>query len=195
MATPLNTSSIVPEKTRSLSDYCQFLVNFLPLGKLWEPISDTFKLLLEAFAEEFNRNDQRNIDLITEMIPGESNELLPDWERIALTSDELVVGGGTLAERQARVSTKIFDTVEPPTKQFFEDIALARGVTISITFPAGGFRVGVARVGDRLEGPTAAFIWIVDWVAGDKDEYARLEPTFRRLKHAHTFLVFNAAPP
>jgi len=45
-----------------------------------------------------------------------------------------------------------------------------------------------------LAGETGVFIWTVDWIAGDKDEYNRLEPTFRRLKHAHTFLAFNPPP-
>ena len=193
--TPLNTEDIVPVKTRTLANFCQLLVNFLPIGRLWDPINTTLKLLLEAFAEEFDRNDQRNIDLQRELIPGESVELLVDWERVALAPDELIVGGGTIAERQARVSTKIFDTQDPPTKQFFEVLALARGVVIAISFTSGGFRVGVSRVGQRLHGSSSVFIWIVDYVSGDKNEYARLEATFRRLKHAYQFLQFNAAPP
>jgi len=193
--TVVDITKIGVVKTSTLQDYCNLFLNLLPIGLLWRNLNKVWLDFIKAMAVEPNRTDQRNVDLQNELIPGLSVELLPDWERISLNEDELAFGGTTLESRQSRVNTKIFKTFLPPTKQFFLDFAMERGITINITFSLGTFRVGVNRVGDRLRGEGNVFVWIVDYVSGSKLEYASLEATFRRLKHAHTHLIFNPAPP
>lgn len=189
-----NLQDIKPVKVRTLADYTEFLFRFLPVGRLWDVFNETFNDLFEAFAEEFNRNDQRNIDLQKEAIPGLATETLEQWEFDVLLPDELPDETVTISERQARICTKLFNTPNNPTAQFFENFALDRGVVIAISFAAGAFRVGINRVGDRLQGTYNNFIWVVDYVSGPETEYIALEATFRRLAPAWQTLIFNAPP-
>lgn len=195
MATCEELQQIKPSQKRTLENYKDFLLNFLPTGPLWKNLSETFIAFMEAWAVEFHRNDGRNTDLQTEVIPGLSVELLEIWESDVLVEDELPEIGDTIFQRQCRIHSKLFSTPNNPTQKFFEDLALNRVVVIDITFPQDVFRVSVNRVGDRLSGAFNNFIWIVDYVSGDKDEYIKLETTFRRLSVAWQFLIFNPPPP
>ena len=170
-----NLNDIKPIKVRTLEDFKQFLFNYLPIGLLWNNLNEEFHDLLEAFAEEFNRNDQRNVDLQCEVIPGLSTELLEQWEQDVLLPEELPTGGETLQERRDRVQSKLFNTPNNPTEKFFKDLALDRGIAIDITFVSTAFRVGVNRMGTRIHGTTSVYIWIVDWISGSKTEYAALD--------------------
>lgn len=190
-------------KTKTLENYKAMLKNLLPVGVIWDNINDTFWDLLEAFAEELNRMDQRLVDLQNESIPYFSDELLEEWEEVALLEDEKT--GGTTAERQAIVQNKIYNPTptptdaerrQGPTEQFFTDYAAAINITItSFGFP-DRFRVGASRVGDSLISETSeAFIWIVNYTGGTTAERENMKAYFERMKPSHTRVEFNPAIP
>jgi len=194
MALNLDPAEIV--KTRVLANFTSLLRNFLPRGPLWKFLGETWETFLESKAVELDREDQRIVDLQNESIPGLSTEgeLLEDWERIALLPDENT--GGTEAERQAIVHTKIFQTNKPPTEQFFTDYAANLNITITSFGTIERFRVGTGRVGDRLwDGNATAFTWIVNYTGGTAEERAAMKAAFERLAPAHTTVEFDPAIP
>lgn len=190
-------------KTKTLESYKVMLKNLLPVGVLWDIINDTFWDLLEAFAEELNRIDQRLVDLQNESIPYFSDELLSEWEEVALLEDEKT--GGTTAERQAIVQNKIYNPTptptdaerrQGPTEQFFTDYAAAINITITSFGSLVPFRVGTGRAGDRLvPAAEAAFVWVVNYTGGTTAERENMKAYFERMKPAHTRVDFNPAIP
>lgn len=190
----MDLTQITPVKKRTITSYKNMLRALLPVGVLWENLSDDWDDLLEAFAVELDRHEQRVIDLQRENIPGLSTEaeMLPDWERNALLTDELPSPTATESERQQIVHTKIFAILEPgPTEQFFTDYAAELNITITSFSTIARFRVGTARVGDRLNDEfTEAFVWVVNYTGGTTEERQGMKVAFERMTPAHTEVRF-----
>lgn len=188
----MDLTQITPVKKRTLANYKELLRKLLPVGILWENLSDDWDLLLEAFAVELDRYEQRVIDLRREIVPGLSSELLSDWEEIALLPDEMPSPTATETERQEIVHTKIFAILEPgPTEQFFIDYAAELNITITSFTTIDRFRVGAARVGDRLNDEyTEAFVWVVNYTGGTTEERQAMKVAFERMAPAHTEVRF-----
>ena len=95
-------------KTRTIDSFTNLLTNLLPVGYLWKQLNEDFKNVLESFAVELNRLDQRCIDILNESIPGLSTDtdLLSDWENAVLTEDEKPSASASESERQTIVDTK-----------------------------------------------------------------------------------------
>lgn len=157
-----------------------------------DSLSTTFAVLLDIFATELERFEDRKLVLETEIIPGNSSELLPNWEEMMGLPDGCSPLASTEDERRARVQTKytqgksdasLIEITRHP--DFFISYAAQLGYTITIGSGLAAFRVSVNRVGDRLNSAGAAHTWTV---SGDWD--AELQCIFDDLKPAHTLIVW-----
>lgn len=187
----------------------QHLQALLPSGLPWPRSSQAaLTQLLAALAEELDRVDARGADLIDEIDPRSTLELLADWERVCGLPDacsaELAT---TLQERRAALVEKL-TSVGGSSKAYFMALAEAMGYTVEIdTFRP--FIAGVGRCGDALGGSHAVrHQWRVR-VTGARYTAFRagasqcgdllgkivraddLECKFKRLKPAHTHLIVS----
>lgn len=92
----------------SKQDFLSILQKFLPEGAAWSRALDSMLAkLLTSFAFLFSLLDLRLQDLLAELNPATSTELLPDWEIFVGACDTCCTSLGTLAERRIRVLTKL----------------------------------------------------------------------------------------
>ena len=193
----------------SQAQYVSFLKGLLPRGKAWNPSpSSVLDKLLNAMAEELARIDSRaSRDLLNEVDPRTTNELLPDWERVCGLPDPCLGTTGTLADRRESVLNKLTAT-GGQSAAYFIAVAAALGFTIEITEKFQPFKAGISKAGDRLTNGDWMFAWEVttpeaDLVdafragysaAGDPLSTSRaeaLECVLERLKPAHTVVIFT----
>ncbi len=191
---------------RDVGAYTAQLQQLLPTGAAWtrDPAA-TLTAVLAALAAEFARVDARVDDLLTEIDPRSTYELLTDWERVLGLPDGCAPVLGTLAERRAGLIQKLAG-LGGQTPAFFVALAAALGFDVVIhEFDSdvddyspgldisGGkwrlvwrvevldqtdftvFRAGVSAAGDRLT------------EGGALD----LECVIKRAKPAHTLVLFT----
>lgn len=190
------------EKTDA--DYLEQAQALLPTGPAWSR-DGSAKLtgLFGAIAVEFNRIDKRDCDLLREMIPVTTNEMLADWERVVGLPDDCTGPADSVAARRNAVVSKLRST-GGASPGYFIDLAASVGYSITITefrphragwvnpgtytdaewaytwrVNAGTttyryFRAGLARAGERLR------TWGND----------QLECILTKHKPAHTRLIF-----
>ncbi len=188
--------------------YIRLLKTLFPLGKAWSRASDgVLHKICDAMAAEMVRLDNRaSIDLLREIDPSTTFELLPDWERIVGLPDFCTgLLADTLEFRRDDVLRKLSDR-GGQSRQFFIDLALVFGyvVTIQDVLP---FRSGRGRSGDRCYGVAWKHHWIVNSVSfattvfrsgqsrsGDRLRTWRndtLECVFNQKKPSHTKVHFT----
>lgn len=149
LALPSRTGAAYAEQMRAL----------LPQGAAWDFAPDgPMAALIAALAEEFGRIDLRGLDLIEEMDPRTTLELLPDWERVAELPDTCTGAPDTAAERQAALHQKL-TRVGAQNRAAYVEMAARVGYAIRIeehrTMRAG------FRCGDRCNGLTWSHVWTV----------------------------------
>jgi uncharacterized protein YmfQ (DUF2313 family) len=88
--------------------------------------------LLRALSYSFARVVARGRDLIEEMDPRTTTELLPDWERVLGLPGDCPSPPTTLAGRRGAVWAKLLGN-DSPTPQHFVAIAAAVGYTATVT--------------------------------------------------------------
>ncbi len=93
-------------------DYVGQVRALFPRGAAWnfsaQFLSETvFNQLAEAIAIEFGRVDGRAQDLLAEMDPRTTTELIEDWERVCGLPDPCAAAPTTLADRRAAVATRL----------------------------------------------------------------------------------------
>ena len=167
--------------------YLSLLQGLLPPGSAWSrEASATLTLTLEALADELARIDLRADNLLDELYPQESIELLTDWERLCGLSAGDLPGD----RRRAAVIIQLMATGGSSLSYFqkLADVAMGVGAVV-IT-----------------EGPEA-YVWRVTFqtnlhtyfTAGDSSagellsDWSDLPATiglFERIKPAHTRLIF-----
>lgn len=187
----------------------QHLQALLPSGLPW-PRSSSAALtkLLAALGAEMDRVDARGMDLIGEIDPRSTLELLADWERVCGLPDACSAEmATTLQERRAGLVEKL-TSVGGSSKAYFIALADAMGYAIEID-EFRPFVAGVGRCGDALGGGHAVrHQWRVR-VTGARYTAFRagasqcgdllgkivraedLECKFKRLKPAHTHLIVS----
>ena len=194
----------MPLLTFTSQDYATQFQRLLPRGRIWHRalglVQDADIL---ALMPTWSRLQERLNDLITEIFPCTTDELLPEWEATLGLPDPCVGPLDTIQERQAAVCVK-FSLRGGQSKAYYEQIALALGSPITITeykpFTAGD------RAGTPLYGADWADAWkitstqiaITYFSAGVSvaGEPLRswgnnlLECTMERIKPAHTVLIF-----
>lgn len=172
-------------------DYLRQAQALLPPGRAFtrEPGAKLTQLLT-ALSEELARVDTRADELMVEIDPQTTSEMLADWERVfGLPNLCLYAVPQTVAQRRMALVAKM-SAVDDLTAQFFIDLAASLGYTVTIDENVDGspfkwrvnsagvsitdFTVGASVVGDPLR----------EW--GDE----LLECTVRSYQPAHTEVLF-----
>lgn len=160
-------------------EYLQQFQALLPEGRAWPRDPDaTLTKLLTAIADELARADGRIEDLLNELIPDQSSELLEKWERIAGMSGREAV----LAQLSAQGGA---------TSAYFIALADTLGLEISIDDNLIGYEPNftcISPCNAALQGFNKRFWWRVTVSAAGPN--AALEALFIKLKPAHTRVEF-----
>jgi len=192
--------------SRTAAQYREQLKALLPPGRaISRDGGAQIEKLLDAMAEELARLDLRGEDMTFEANPLSTNELLPDWERVAGLPD--TCGGAqseTLQGRRADLVAKLA-SVGGQTPAYFIQVAAKLGYTITIT-EFNPFRAGWSQAGDALTNGLWALTWqvnaaehtITNFRAGQSQAgeplrtwgNERLECVMSDLKPAHTQVLF-----
>lgn len=192
--------------TSTVTAYRDQLAALLPRGAAWAKQRGSMLLsLLESLAVEAARVDEHGGDLLVEMIPDTTLEMLADWERVAGLPDDCVTDETrTIETRRAALLTKL-RSLGGQSRQYFIDLAAVFGFTITIT-EFKPFRAGSGHSGDPVCSEAWAFAWRVNaptvtvtpfragaGAAGEPLRIwgnARLECLLSRYKPAHTEVLF-----
>lgn len=136
----------------TLNDCIKFLYNLLPRGLAWnrEPDSNVYKLI-SALAVEFCRMDLRLDDLLREIDPFQTNELLPDFEQMLGLPCECLSDLELSFDDRRRFVIAALAAIGGASIDYFENILLTLGYEVEIIDYTVA-RVGERRCGDRIEG-------------------------------------------
>jgi uncharacterized protein YmfQ (DUF2313 family) len=149
---------------RTLSDYKNQLIALLPDGVVWPVVGVVSNLttLLEVAANELQRVDAAFDDLIDNLMPDSTSQLISEWEAVVGLPDPCT---GMLPTLQDRVNAVIarLSIQGGLHEQFYIDLAARFTYTITITIlganqmqinasvvTATYFRAGVSRAGDPV---------------------------------------------
>jgi uncharacterized protein YmfQ (DUF2313 family) len=172
--------------------YADQLARLLPPGKAWsrDPASELGQLLL-ALAAEFARLDGRTLDLIEEIDPRTTVEMLPDWERVAGLPDPAIPVPTTLADRRSALAARLLSRGDPRPSAMIA-IAAAYGFVATITTHIP-FAAGVGYAGAPLYAASSRFWWEMTITApiGTTTPMVALEHFVRRATPDHSFVTFN----
>lgn len=161
---------------------------------------------IEIEGKHLDDAQARAEDILKEMFPDQSSELLPHWERVCgfvTDTDE------PLQKRRDRVINKLRE-LGGLSIPYFVSLAAALGYVITIE-ELTPFRVGVGRCGDRIYLHEVIFIWRVKTegmsplyyfragqsASGERllwwtvDIQEELEGLIKELKPAHTYAIFE----
>jgi len=110
----------------SVDKYTAALQALLPPGKAWtrDPGAEVTRLL-QGFAAEFARIEQRGADLVDQTDPRTVSELLTEWEAVTA-----IAPAGTTGDRQRRLHGQLLG-FEPPRKGVLDGIAVALGYSLN----------------------------------------------------------------
>lgn len=160
----------------------------LPPGEAFTKRADSvLGALTNALGEEPARVEARRVDLLREADPGQADELLSDWERVAGIPDECTPLAGTVAERQDALVAKL-SSLPSQTPDALISAALALGYSITVT-EYEPMQCGVAVCGEEVAGLSAAHGFTVT-VAGEVGPVVELECAIERIKPAHSPVGF-----
>jgi uncharacterized protein YmfQ (DUF2313 family) len=149
-----------------IDKYLNQLKSLLPPGSAWtRDIGSNLHKFLEGIAVEAARIHERAEDLLAEMDPGRTVELLAQWETVWGLPDPCTGQLATLGERRAVLLARVTG-IGDQTPGFFIRLAASLGYTVTITENVGAdptvwrinapevsvrwFRAGQNRAGDRL---------------------------------------------
>mgnify|MGYP006208313127 CR=1 FL=1 len=179
-----------------------------PEGAAWANEDEaTLTKVIQGMAEEPARLDARADDLMDEINPLSTGELLEDWERVTGLPDACTGLEDSLQERRQAVVTKL-NTTGGQDKQYFIDLAATHGHTITIDEFAP-FLVDESSVdNDFVADADVRYLWEVNMDEETAIVYFRasgsgaderiedfdtgvVECLLRRLKPAHTNVIFS----
>jgi uncharacterized protein YmfQ (DUF2313 family) len=195
-----------------IKKYLNLWRKLLPQGHAWESKNDSdsdFNILLKSLSSEPCRIDQRANELINEVYPDTTLELLEDWERLLALPDECSPDEElSVQERRDRV-IQVLTTRGGQNSAFYQTLAANFGFDVDIieVKDQPPFRAGQARAGDRLTNGGWRFAFIVSApsdsvvrfragqsTAGDpllKVTNTTLECLMEKYKPAHTEVIFS----
>ncbi|MBE5528858.1 hypothetical protein A9J41_14040 [Laribacter hongkongensis] len=184
-------------------DYAGQLAALLPLGPAWKEAPGVDRLL-GAEAEALARVDRRSADLVRELDPRTTHELLGSWERQAGLPDECTVPGGSMAARRDALVAKLLG-VGGQSRAYFIGLAEAFGYPGTTITEFRPFTCQSA-CDDSLDPDPWRFVWRVnlpksaairqmDAESTCVDALAEwgdttIECVINRLKPAHTLVQF-----
>lgn len=131
----------------TLENYKQGLINLLPKGKLWDSFRENTYLnkILEGFSYPFQQIDNDACEVIDEVFPGTTTNLLPVWqETVGLVASE----GETIEQQRAEVVAKLTQTASL-ARSYYINYAKQIGFNIDI-IEYSGIISGIYRCGDTV---------------------------------------------
>ena len=186
-------------------DYLAQFQRLLPRGRVWnrglELIQDFDLLTLMPTWERLTASLN---DLIAEIFPCTTLQLIPEWEETLGIPDECTGPLGTTQEIQQALCLK-FSARGGQSKAYFISLAEQLGYEITITEFAP-FRVGINRIGDPLSGEGWAHTWQItasgplQYFRADQSKIGErlvtwgsrlFECTMEQIAPAHTILLFG----
>lgn len=177
----------------AVRDYVATLRALLPPGRAWnrERQSRTDDVLT-AIGDELGRVDGRAGDLMREIDPRTTTELLDEWEReLGLPGDCITdPAASTDEERRGAIIAQLLSTGRQD-EQYFIDILAGFGVSATIVneYP---FEMGISGMGDPVGGSEWRHVWRIvlsDLITDSQRE--AIECAVRRYKPAHTVVLFD----
>lgn len=187
--------------------YRAHLQALLPQGGAW-PRDEGANLTgaLQAFSDEMERLDSRADQLLEELDPRTTVELLADWERIAALPEDCTSAEPQSTQQRREALVAKLANIGAQSRAFFIELAAALGYVITIT----EFDMSVCgemECGQPLEGDAWAYAWRVNAPLFSPDQFfcgagacgdplggasnTPLECVFGHLKPAHTFVFFQ----
>jgi uncharacterized protein YmfQ (DUF2313 family) len=190
----------------SAQEYALQFQRLLPRGRVWHRgLGMVEDADIEVLMPTWSRLQSRLNDLIAEIFPCSTLELLPEWEASLGLPDPCTGPLPTLQQRVAAVCAK-FSARGGQSKNYYIAVAKALGFTITITEFAP-FRAGINRTGQPLYGEDWAYTWrinasantIIYFQTGLSTTSERLrewgnqllECVMEAIKPAHTVLQFG----
>ena len=143
----------------TVEQYGEQLLALLPRGRaLDDGGAGELTLLLEALAAEYSRVDGRGDALLEEALPDSTQELLPDWERVAGLPDDCTPAGQTVDARRAALIARLTSS-NGPSIPFL--ISLAEGLGYTVTIVERHARRSGDLMGGTYGGTDWQFVWEV----------------------------------
>lgn len=160
---PLATQAPPPAPSKTAMAYARQVFALLPTGPAWPREAGTWLYrFVQGFVEEFARVHARVEDLLREMDPRTTIELIGEWETMVGLPDPCITAPQTLQARRDAVVAQL-TTVNGQNEAYYINLAAGIGYTITITYPAlhtwrvnapettvRWARAGVAVAGDRV---------------------------------------------
>lgn len=152
-----STSQLAPHSAEA---YQAQLAALLPQGRAWpRETGSTLMRLLLAKADELARVDGRAADLLEEVDPRTTLEMLDDWERVAGLPDNCIPAPDSIAERRAALLARLTGQ-GGQSRAYFVELAAAMGYAVTID-EFGPFVAG-SLAGQDLNGEAWAHAWRVN---------------------------------
>ncbi len=172
--------------------YREVLQGMLPSGAAWDRDLDAeLTAILQALAVEAQRVEDRGVDLIEEIDPRTTTELLPDWERVVgLPGD--CQAPTVLAERQALLQQKLLGHGDP-NLGFWQDQVEALGFTFNSIEEYQPYSSG-DNAGDHCIGTNWTFSWVVSVGSRTEALNTLLQCTLESLAPLHTVVEVHWQP-
>lgn len=146
--------------------YSQLMRKLLPSGWAWvrknDPDSFLYKLF-DSASIEYCRVDERARELIKEVDPRSSLELLPDWERLLGLPDECdPAEEQSVQERRTRV-IQLLTTRGGQNEQFYKELAANFGFDVDVISAEDQppFLAGQGKAGYRLTNGTWRYAFVI----------------------------------
>lgn len=199
-----------------MAKYDELQKNLLPAGFAWiRKLGKNLLKLLGARSPGYQAVDDRTIDLIDEVIPSTTRELLPEWESVCGLPDPLLIEDleedETEAQRRNAVLSKLVASGNL-SKAFLIQVAKNYGYEIQIEeFFQDGYSslCGTALCGSALCGGNQGWLFAFNVISDDEfavfarcgtalcgdriAEYGdtKLQVIMKRHKPAHTVDLYN----
>ncbi len=144
--------------SRSQADYATAMRRLMPWGRVWSDDDASVQAkVYTALAGGFERSDAAAVDLLVDVFPGSTTDLLPEWEASLGLPDPCVGPEATVEQRRAQVVARLVAGGGLSAARYIA-FAAELGFTIEIQTYAP-FRVGINRVNQRLYSSAWAHAW------------------------------------
>lgn len=188
----------------SASDFRSALLRLLPRGAIWSREAGGLAYQLsDVWAQTFARNSQRAVNLLVDVFPATTTEVLPEWQETLGLPDPCAGDNPTLDQQRSQVVSRLTDA-GGSSIAYYTAYAARLGYTVTITeFTSSRFG---KKFGSAFGGDAWNYTWQINVPEfsishlkfGDVFGKAFaswgttvLQCELNRLKPAHTVLLFN----